>query len=154
MEQKLGSVKSAVYGEYIKAASRAGFATFLITSILMQACVLASNLTLRAWGEHNADAGANSRVGRYLAMYGSFSAASAVCGMVSSIVIWVLCAMRSARHLHDGMLAAVLRAPLSYFESTPTGRTLNLFSRDMYVVDSVLARVIQGQLSRCAVYCY
>lgn len=118
----------------------------------MQASVLASNLTLRAWGEHNADAGANSSMGRYLLAYGAFSAASALCGAVSSIVIWVLCALRSARYLHDGMLNAVLRAPLAYFEATPTGRTLNLFSRDMYVVDSVLARVIQGQYSpRCCV---
>ena len=30
---------------------------------------------------------------------------------------------------------------MSFFEQTPTGRILNLFSRDIYVVDAVLARV-------------
>ncbi len=59
------------------------------------------------------------------------------------------------------MLYAVMRAPMSFFELTPTGRyvltpapsvsvliilhsILNLFSRDTYVVDQVLARVIQN----------
>ena len=39
------------------------------------------------------------------------------------------------------MLHGVMRAPMSFFEQTPTGRILNLFSRDVYVVDAVLARV-------------
>ena len=59
------------------------------------------------------------------------------------------------------MLHAVLRSPLSFFELTPTGRyvsyratlatvltkeisIMNLFSRDTYVVDQVLARVSPG----------
>ena len=33
---------------------------------------------------------------------------------------------------------------MSFFEQTPTGRILNLFSRDTYVVDQILARVIQN----------
>jgi ABC-type multidrug transport system fused ATPase/permease subunit len=44
------------------------------------------------------------------------------------------------------MLSAVMRAPLSFFELTPTGRILNLFSRDIYTVDSILGRVIQNTL--------
>jgi ATP-binding cassette subfamily C (CFTR/MRP) protein 1 len=64
------------------------------------------------------------------------------------------------------MLAAVLRAPLSFFESTPTGglfmsvwkhvvlthgagRILNMFSRDVYVLDQVLPGVIQGTYIGC-----
>lgn len=33
---------------------------------------------------------------------------------------------------------------MSFFEQTPTGRIMNLFSRDVYVVDSILPRVIQN----------
>jgi ATP-binding cassette subfamily C (CFTR/MRP) protein 1 len=42
------------------------------------------------------------------------------------------------------MLRSILRAPLSFFELTPMGRILNLFSRDIYVIDSILNRVIQS----------
>lgn len=60
------------------------------------------------------------------------------------------------------MLSSVLHAPLRFFESTPQGRLvvllpsysylcraidfriMNLFSRDQYVVDEVLVRVMSG----------
>jgi ABC-type multidrug transport system fused ATPase/permease subunit len=42
------------------------------------------------------------------------------------------------------MLLAVVRAPLSFFEQTPLGRIMNLFSRDQYVIDEVLIRVLGG----------
>jgi len=41
------------------------------------------------------------------------------------------------------MLNSVIRAPLTFFELTPTGRILNLFTKDTNVVDQILARVIQ-----------
>jgi hypothetical protein len=44
------------------------------------------------------------------------------------------------------MLLAVVRAPLSFFEQTPMGRIMNLFSRDQYVIDEVLIRVLGGFL--------
>ena len=58
------------------------------------------------------------------------------------------------------MLNSLMHAPLSFFELTPTGRLvasiliwtlihdvyriLNLFSRDTYVVDQILPRVIES----------
>jgi ATP-binding cassette subfamily C (CFTR/MRP) protein 1 len=72
-------------------------------------------------------------------------------GAVAATTMWVFCALKSARRLHDSMLDSLMRAPLSFFELTPAGRILNLFSRDMYVVDQILARVIQGMVRTSAV---
>ncbi|KJA15567.1 hypothetical protein HYPSUDRAFT_48272 [Hypholoma sublateritium FD-334 SS-4] len=139
-----GRVKIEVYKQYIQAASKAGFVFFLVTTIAQQAASVLATLTLRYWGEHNREIGNNSGMFKYLLVYGCFSLSSSLLGAISAITMWVYCALRSARYLHDSMLDSLMRAPLSFFELTPTGRLLNLFSRDMYVVDQILARVIQG----------
>jgi ATP-binding cassette, subfamily C (CFTR/MRP), member 1 len=93
--------------------------------ILQQALVLLSNLTLRTWGERNAEHGNNTEAFHYVLIYGLYCLLGTVAGLISAILIWVLCGLKSARKLHDKMLHAVLRAPLSFFENTPTG--LNTF---------------------------
>ncbi|KAJ2682221.1 hypothetical protein IWW39_006082, partial [Coemansia spiralis] len=44
-------------------------------------------------------------------------------------------AIRAARSLHSQLLRRILRATPRFFESTPLGRIINLFSRDMFTVD-------------------
>ena len=47
--------------------------------------------------------------------------------------------VRSSFSLHGGVLRSVLRAPMSFFDTTPTGRILARFSKDMHTVDSEIA---------------
>ena len=53
--------------------------------------------------------------------------------------------VRASRVLHTGTLAAVLGAPMAFFDTTPTGRLLNRFSKDLQVVDMQLAGTL-GQV--------
>ncbi|TFK18058.1 metal resistance protein YCF1 [Coprinopsis marcescibilis] len=140
--QEKGRVKPDVYKAYIKAASKVGFSLFIFTIIGQQVASVLATLTLRYWGEHNREVGSNAGLFKYLGLYGSFSLGASVLGGASAMIMWVYCALRSARKLHDSMLYSLMRAPLSFFELTPAGRILNLFSRDTYVVDQILARVI------------
>ncbi|KIK09066.1 hypothetical protein K443DRAFT_672103 [Laccaria amethystina LaAM-08-1] len=150
--QERGQVKMHVYKQYILSASLAGFTFFLMATVAQQAMSVFATLTLRYWGEHNQMNGDNSGMFKYLLAYGLFSLSSSILGAISATLLWVYCTLRSAQHLHDSMLDSLLRAPLSFFELTPTGRILNLFSRDIYVVDQILARVISG-LSRTLAIC-
>ena len=38
---------------------------------------------------------------------------------------------RTPFRLHEDMLHAVMRSPVSFFDSTPSGRIMNRFSKDM-----------------------
>ncbi|TBU30707.1 metal resistance protein YCF1 [Dichomitus squalens] len=145
-----GRVKREVYLRYIEAASKAGVISFVMALILQQIAGLMGNNMLRQWGNHNTEVSDNEGAGWYLLGYGLFSLSSTLLGALASILIWVLCAVRSARRLHDAMLNAVMHSPLTFFELTPTGRILNLFSRDTYVVDMILARVIQNTVRTLA----
>lgn len=133
-----GRVKIGVYKQYIQAASKAGFACFLVTTVFQQAASVIATLTLRYWGEHNREMGNNSGMFKYLLIYGCFSLSSSILGAISAITMWVYCALRSSRYLHDTvcpvfdvnevlltfhkMLDSLMKAPLSFFELTPTGR--------------------------------
>ncbi|SJL03580.1 related to YCF1-Vacuolar ABC transporter responsible for vacuolar sequestration of glutathione-S-conjugates [Armillaria ostoyae] len=149
MEQ--GRVKTHVYSEYIRAASKTGFSLFLAAIIAQQASSVLGNLVLRSWGEHNREMGSNAGMLKYLIIYGAVSLSSILLGGAAAILMWVLCSLRSAKRLHDAMLESLMHAPLSFFELTPTGRILNLFSRDTYVVDQILARAIQNLCRTLAV---
>eukprot|EP00756_Hemistasia_phaeocysticola_P022008 Hpha_TRINITY_DN15806_c0_g2::TRINITY_DN15806_c0_g2_i1::g.188252::m.188252 len=46
---------------------------------------------------------------------------------------------RSVRHIHNACAERVLKAPLAWFESTPSGRVIGRFSADMAMTDTALA---------------
>ena len=101
--QEQGKVKTKVYKQYIEAASKIGFSTFLLTIVVQQAASLFASLALRYWGEHNRAVGDNSGMFVYLNAYGLFSLLSTLlCGLASAL-LWVFCGLRSARLLHDSV---------------------------------------------------
>ena len=58
--------------------------------------------------------------------------------VLANAMLPIVCAvilLRGSTALHNRMFAAVLRAPMSFFERNPIGRILNRFSRDVMVAD-------------------
>jgi hypothetical protein len=68
----------------------------------------------------------------------------AACVLLISVArafLFFWCALRAATSLHDDAAAAVLRAPLAFFHTNPTGRVLNRFSKDQGAIDEQLPQV-------------
>ena len=51
---------------------------------------------------------------------------------------FLLASLRCSETLHDKMVAAVLQAPVLFFDSNPVGRIMNRFSKDVGCIDEVL----------------
>jgi ABC-type multidrug transport system fused ATPase/permease subunit len=62
-----------------------------------------------------------------------------VCLLLTS-AIFTRAGVRSSQHLHDHCMERLLHAPITWFESTPSGRILARFSTDLGMVDQVLSR--------------
>lgn len=142
--KEVGTVKREVYKAYISAASTIGVCTFMLAMILGQASGISANYVLRFWARDNSATDSTSRVGTYLVLYGVVGISSSFLSVGSSMILKLFCALRSSRRLHDDSFAAMMRSPLSFFELTPTGRILNLFSRDIFVIDEVLVNAMSS----------
>ncbi|KAG0073119.1 hypothetical protein BGZ89_011501 [Linnemannia elongata] len=51
----------------------------------------------------------------------------------------VLAILKGSRMIHDNAFLSVLRSPMSFFDTTPAGRILNRFSKDVSTVDNMAA---------------
>ncbi|ANB15991.1 ATP-binding cassette glutathione S-conjugate transporter YCF1 [Sugiyamaella lignohabitans] len=135
-----GKVKWDVYIEYAKASNIFGVLTFLVMLLVSTGLSVGGNVWLKHWSEVNTGSHTNPHVGMYLGIYAAFGIGSAFLMLIQTVVLMIYCAIHSAKKLHDGMLNAVIRAPMSFFETTPLGRIINRFSNDVYRVDQILAR--------------
>ena len=48
--------------------------------------------------------------------------------------------LRSSERLHDKMVTCLLQAPVLFFDTTPAGRILNRFSKDIGCIDEILPK--------------
>ncbi len=66
--------------------------------------------------------------------------------MVQAFGVSIAC-VSAATIIHDKMLHRIMRAPMTFFDTTPVGRILNRFSQDMNVLDSNIRMTIIAFLS-------
>ena len=54
--------------------------------------------------------------------------------------------VRAGRVLHKGFLRNILQSPLTFFDTTPAGRILNRFGKDIDVLDTLIAQHVSWWL--------
>ncbi|XP_063774836.1 ATP-binding cassette sub-family C member 10 [Pseudophryne corroboree] len=77
----------------------------------------------------------------YLSVYGGIAAANSVFSALRAL-LFAFGAVRAATVIHRRLLQRVLRATVTFFDSTPVGRIINRFSSDLYCVDDTLPFII------------
>lgn len=148
-----GKVSGSVYGRYARSFGPALLAIAVATAAIAQALLLGTDGWLAKWSTAVVAAGggvggaatAAAPTAYYLAIYLGLSLAVAV-GIVCHQAVMAWGTLRAGARLHDELLAAVFRAPMAWYDATPVGRTLNLLSADLGVVDSELSESADGAL--------
>ena len=136
-ERNVGAVSWQVYKKYLY--SGGGFWLFFGTYFLYILCA-ANELWYNAWVAYwTSDTSLTKHSEAfYLGIYGLTSVTLGIFTFFRSMFL-ARFGVRASKKLHDDVLDSVLRSPMSFFDTTPTGRILSRFSKDLYSIDLELS---------------
>ena len=84
--------------------------------------------------------------GFFLGVYTSINLSIVVAVFVRQLFVFFR-SIQASRKLFAELLDSILRAPMSFFDTTPVGRIINRFSKDMYTLDEQIPQTIRSYLS-------
>ena len=117
------------YAKSVKVYLAVGIVLFIV---LAEIASVASGIWLARWSSANVTS--DDERDMYLGVYGGLGFAQALCVLISSICL-ALGSKIASRYLHQSILINVMHSPMSFFETTPLGRIMNRFSKDVSTID-------------------
>ncbi|GFR98147.1 multidrug resistance-associated protein 1 [Elysia marginata] len=82
----------------------------------------------------------------YLGVYGGLGAVQAILILFYAIIAAIRM-VKAAGALHHNMLSNIMRSPMVFFDTTPSGRILNRFSRDVETIDNLIPQQLRSWMS-------
>lgn len=133
-ERAVKSVSWSVWGAYIKASGPIFLWPLIILVLIMsQGANIATSLWLSYWVSDKF----HKDRGFYIAIYATLGFLQA-CLMFTFATLLSTCGTNSSKVMLHRAMESVLRAPMSFFDTTPLGRITNRFSKDVDSMDNNL----------------
>uniref|UniRef100_A0AAZ3QFQ6 ATP-binding cassette, sub-family C (CFTR/MRP), member 3 n=1 Tax=Oncorhynchus tshawytscha TaxID=74940 RepID=A0AAZ3QFQ6_ONCTS len=132
---------SKVFWEYAKAVGPllSLFICFLYGC--QSAASIGANVWLSQWTNDAAQNVTQENVSMRVGVYAALGMAQGLLVMVSSFTL-AMGNIGAARKLHYALLDNKFHTPQSFFDTTPIGRVINRFSKDIYVIDEALPSTV------------
>jgi ATP-binding cassette subfamily C (CFTR/MRP) protein 1 len=136
-ERNVGAVSSSTYKKYFQAGGGyLNFGLVLFGFLLAGVNGLINAAWITLW---TSDATYEDHSqGFYLGMYAMFALSLGVFTFFRTVLL-VRFGIRASQTLHRNLLESILHAPQSFFDTTPIGRILSRFSKDMFSLDVELS---------------
>ncbi|KAF9148723.1 Multidrug resistance-associated protein 1 [Linnemannia schmuckeri] len=133
-DKSMDELGFADYVKYFRAGSGILVTLLLIALFFVAHGIrIGSDYWLRLWVPNTL----NTTDQTYLGVYGAFIAAFAIAVLLRGLWFAHEATLKS-KELHDRAFKSVMRAPMSFFETTSLGRILSAFSKCMFTVDDTL----------------
>ncbi|KAL6650382.1 hypothetical protein ACP70R_009307 [Stipagrostis hirtigluma subsp. patula] len=144
-EKETGRVSWHVYKLYITEAwGLWGFLAILAVTLLSEGSSMASNY----WLSFETSGGPILDTTVFLGVYVLLVAATIAFETIATLFMTFL-GLRSAQTFFNKMFQSILRAPMSFFDTTPSGRILSRASSDQSTIDIALVFYIGMATSMC-----
>ncbi|KAG0084909.1 hypothetical protein BGZ92_009469 [Podila epicladia] len=132
-ERESGAVKGNVYNGYLRASGWYCWALVFGLFLLQQFANVMGNQWISWWSEDQFKLTTH----QYIGIYTGWALAQLVLVFAAALTL-SFTIVKTANSMHDSAFKKVLYSPLSFFDTTPTGRIINRFSRDVDTLDNVL----------------
>ncbi|KAF8558202.1 ABC transporter [Imleria badia] len=133
-ERNTGAIPLKVYREYLSAGNGMVLVPILFLSLaLMQGSNVMSSYWLVYWEEMKWNYPQGFYMGTYAALGVSQSLTMFFMGASFAILTYY-----ASQELHARAITRVLHAPMSFFETTPLGRIMNRFAKDIDTIDNLI----------------
>ncbi|XP_058980623.1 multidrug resistance-associated protein 1 isoform X2 [Musca domestica] len=144
-KSQTGGVEFAVYKHYIKSVGIFLSMATLILNFVFQAFQIGSNLWLTKWSNDKNVANDTGLRDMYLGVYGAFGFGQAIFSYALTLAPW-LGTLQAACVLHRELLVNIMRLPMKFFDTTPTGRIMSRLSKDIESLDTTLPDLFDGYI--------
>ncbi|KAM7072953.1 ATP-binding cassette sub-family C member 2 isoform 2-T2 [Molossus nigricans] len=136
-----GKVKFSIYLKYLQAIGWHSIFFIVFAYVIDFVALIGSNLWLSAWTNDsktfNSTNYPSSQRDLRVGVYGALGLTQGLFLLIANL--WSVHGFIHASNiLHKQLLNNILRAPMSFFDTTPTGRIVNRFAGDISTVDDSL----------------
>ncbi|NP_001003081.1 canalicular multispecific organic anion transporter 1 [Canis lupus familiaris] len=142
-----GKVKFSIYLKYLRAIGWYLIFLIIFAYVINSVAYIGSNLWLSAWtNDSKAFNGTNypaSQRDMRIGVYGVLGLAQGVFVLMANLLS-AHGSTHASNILHRQLLNNILQAPMSFFDTTPTGRIVNRFAGDISTVDDTLPQSLRS----------
>ena len=104
---------------------------------------MGTGLWLAYWSSANITSDKQRKM--YIGIYGGIGLGQGLFTLLFSISV-AFGSIVASRRLHNRLLLNIMHSPMSFFDTTPLGRIVNRFSKDLFTIDQAIPRAMMESL--------